>query len=77
MIPTEQLDAALRANQPAECLRELVERLLEQDYDRQKLAAGLESFRDRLRAEGGEGDEDIVLEVMDFLAGWCSPHMAL
>ena len=77
VIPTEHLDAALRASRPTECLREVVRRFLDQGYDRQALAEDLESFRDRLRAEGREADEDIVLEVMDFLAGWCSPHMAL
>lgn len=28
-------------------------------------------------ASGREDDEDVVLEVMDFLTGWSSPHVRL
>jgi hypothetical protein len=30
-----------------------------------------------LREAGREKDEDAVMDVMDFLVGWCSPHMRL
>ena len=30
-----------------------------------------------MREANRETDEDVVLEVMDFLTGWCSPHMRL
>jgi hypothetical protein len=30
-----------------------------------------------LRQAGREADEDMVMDVMDFLMGWCSPHMKL
>ncbi|HVA47411.1 MAG TPA: hypothetical protein VNH11_13660 [Pirellulales bacterium] len=33
--------------------------------------------RQALREAGRDSDEDVVLEVMDFLVGWCSPHMSL
>jgi hypothetical protein len=28
-----------------------------------------------LRQDGRETDEDAVMDVFDFLTGWCSPHM--
>jgi hypothetical protein len=30
-----------------------------------------------LRQLGRETEEDPVMDVMDFLVGWCSPHMKL
>ena len=41
-------------------------------HDRRQVLNDLEEFRELLR-EHGE-DEDVVLDVMDFLTGWCSPH---
>ncbi|HWE81611.1 MAG TPA: hypothetical protein VG265_08160 [Gaiellaceae bacterium] len=34
----------------------------------------LELFRETLRGADRETDDDVVLEVLDFLAGWCLPH---
>ena len=77
MSPAEQFDQALRAQEPMECIREVVRCLLSQGYEREAVATKLESFRRLLQQGGRDADEDVVLEVMDFLAGWCSPHMAL
>jgi hypothetical protein len=30
-----------------------------------------------LRQADREADEDAITDVMDFLVGWCSPHMKL
>jgi hypothetical protein len=30
-----------------------------------------------LRVQGKEREEDLLLEVMDFIEGWCSPHMKI
>jgi hypothetical protein len=37
----------------------------------------LRALRGHLRDAGRDADEDMVLEVMDFLAGWSSPHMKI
>jgi hypothetical protein len=37
----------------------------------------LEVFRETLRGADREADDEVVLDVMDFLAGWCSPHELL
>ena len=73
----KELDEALRSDQPLLCLRDIVQQLLAQGKDGQVITEELEQFRTVLRAVGRDTDEDIVLEVMDFLAGWCSPHMKL
>jgi hypothetical protein len=36
-----------------------------------------EKARQFLREADREKDEDAVMDVMDFLLGWCSPHMQL
>lgn len=37
----------------------------------------LKGFRQELIDGGRDEDEDVVLEVMDFVVGWASPHMQL
>jgi hypothetical protein len=73
----EQFEQALKASDPTVELREVVGCLLAQGHERQAVAEELQRFRSLLQRSGREEEEDIVLEVMDFLAGWCSPHMAL
>jgi hypothetical protein len=36
-----------------------------------------EGARQELRKADREADEDAVTDVMDFLVGWCSPHIKL
>jgi hypothetical protein len=36
-----------------------------------------ETARQELREARRDAADDIVLEVMDFIAGWCSPHRRL
>jgi hypothetical protein len=37
--------------------------------------ARLRALRARFRAEGNEAAENLVLDAMDFVTGWCSRHM--
>lgn len=70
-----QFDAALHTPEPLLRLRDTVRALLDQDWTRDELLAALETFRETLRTAGRDADEDIVLEAMDFVTGWCSPQM--
>jgi len=56
-------------------LRTTLGALLNRDWTRDELLAQLESFREILSVAGRDNDEDSVLEAMDFLVGWCSPHL--
>jgi len=67
------LDEALNSPIPLQRLRELMQRFLAQGMDRHALLDLLERNRKPLRDAGREADEDLLLEVMDFLAGWCNP----
>lgn len=71
------IGTALRADQPLWELREVVKSLLAASYDRQVVIEDLTAFALELRAAGREADEDVVFDVLDFLTGWCSPHMKL
>lgn len=70
-------EEALGADQPTEALRGAVVRARETGTDRDTTMAQLTALREHLRTAGLEDDEDVVLEVMDFLAGWSSPHMTI
>jgi len=70
-----QFDAALHSPQPLMQLWTMVVALLDQDWTREGLPAQLESFRVTLSVVGRDNDEDAVLEAMDFLVGWCRPHL--
>lgn len=71
----QQFVTALGSEQPVACLRAVVQTLVAQGADRAAVEDELEAFRDWLRSHGRDDDEDIVLDVMDFLTGWSSPHM--
>jgi hypothetical protein len=57
-------------------LREMaVHELEERHGDREGFLKELEALRVECH-ERGESDE-AILEVMDFVTGWCSPHMRI
>ncbi len=73
-------DAAQRVHdQTVLEVRALVAEMIESGQtDRAKLLDELERVRGTLRENGAPAEaEDIVLDVMDFLADWSSPHMRI
>ena len=72
-----RFEKALAAKDPLGSLREELSALLDEGWSREALLRQLESDREALRSAGRSSEEDIVLEAMDFLAGWASPHMTL
>ena len=59
-------------------LRDLArEALVSGEYSKEAVIEVLEEERTHLEKRGEEEREDAVLEVLDFLYGWCSPHMKL
>lgn len=77
MAITQDFYAALVSEKPLERLRRTVARELEAGVPRERLVAQFEDLRADLRASGREDDEEVVLEVMDFLTEWSSPHTRL
>jgi hypothetical protein len=41
------------------------------------LEASLSEFRKLLLSESRDADDDVVLEVLDFLVGWCHPRLRI
>lgn len=71
------LEEAFRADNPLEKLRNRIQAMVSQGYDREKLIQELTDFALDLRAVNRERDEDLITDVLDFLTGWCSPNMKI
>jgi hypothetical protein len=68
------LEAAIQSDRP---LEEIVERLRNykaQGRTREEVYSLLESLRE---TAPDKAEEDRILEVADFVAGFCSPHMKI
>ncbi len=73
-----QFDEALHSTDPFGQLREVVRGLLAEGHEYDALYAELQHYVvEELRAAGREDDEDVVLDVMDYLTGWCGPDAEL
>lgn len=73
----EDFESALNSDRPYGSLRGVVKWLLAAGADREGLRVSLEAFRTQLRGAGRDADDDVVLEVLDDLTGWTSPHRKL
>jgi hypothetical protein len=72
-----RIQAALSGPEPLEQLRTLVPSLQAQGRDPSAILALFETARQQLREADPQGDEDVLMEAMDCLVGWCSPHISL
>jgi hypothetical protein len=70
-------EEALAEPEPTLALREAVVQARREGAERDAVERQLRALREHLQRAGREADEDVVLEVMDFLAGWSSPHMKI
>jgi hypothetical protein len=70
-------EEAFGSADPLIALREVVARELASGADRDRVWADLDALRVRLGRDDRETDEETVEGVMDFLWGYCSPHMRL
>ena len=70
-------EQALAADRPLDCLSTLLRKRVASGESRETLLAELAGLRRALQLEGRDQDEDVVLEAMDFLTGFCSPHLRI
>jgi len=68
------IESALGSEDPLDALRDEMRRRLASGWTQDQLLGLLGEFRESLRQQQREADEDVVLEVMDSLAGWASPR---
>jgi hypothetical protein len=77
MCIDENFKRALHSGEPVHELRTLALELSSRGHDRTALVEKFEAVRRQLRLADRGADEDAVMDVLDFLTGWCSPHMRL
>jgi hypothetical protein len=77
MSITDEFNAALASGDGLTGLRAAAERELQSGTPRERVIAQLEALRTDLRAVGREAEDDVVLEVLDFVTGLCSPRVRL
>lgn len=73
----DRVETALRADDRLGQLRAMAIELLAAGTERQELLDALEGVRAMLRSQDREADEDTVMELMDIVADYCSPHMKI
>lgn len=73
MATTDEFHAALASEHRLDDLRRAAEHELRSGTPRDQVVARLEALRPGLSGS----DEDVVLEVLDFVTGFCSPHVRL
>lgn len=69
-----ELESTIRSSRPLEEVVALMRRYREQGVGQDEVYSFLESLRERA---ADEATEDRILEVADFVAGFCSPHMRI
>jgi hypothetical protein len=72
-----RIQNALNGPGAFERLRALVKQLQADGQDQAAILELFERTRQHFREADQEADEDMVMQVMDCLVGWCSPHMSL
>jgi hypothetical protein len=70
-------EEALRSDDRVGELRRLAQRMRDEGSAPDVVLNRFEQTRQELRNANRGDDEDAVTDVMDFLTGWCSPHMKL
>jgi hypothetical protein len=74
---TDIFEAALATDDPLMTLHGALVQLRTQGIEKVVLLAGLETLRQSFRDQLDEENEDLVMDAMDFLVGWCSSHMRI
>lgn len=74
MTVQDRLVAALCAEDPEGTLADAVRTLVAEGMEHDLVCEELEGLRGILRQADREAEEDIVLDIMDLLTGWCGPH---
>jgi hypothetical protein len=75
MTTLDRIGTAYRAADPGDALRALVLQLASEGHSKAEIDAALQEFVLALRSRPGhrDTDEDIVLDTLDALHGWCHP----
>ena len=72
-----RIQAALLSPDPLRELRSVAQTLRSEGESHDAILELFEQTRRQLRESNREPEEDLVMEAMDLLVGWCSPHVKL
>ena len=72
-----RIQAALLSPDPLRGLRSVAQNLRSEGEGRDAILELFERSRRELRESNREPEEDLLMEAMDFVVGWCSPHMKM
>jgi hypothetical protein len=75
--PANPLEAAIASPTPSASLRAAVRQMVERGFSRPEVLEALEELRDEVRRGPRPDDEDVVLDVMDAVAGWAPAHIRI
>jgi hypothetical protein len=73
----DALNLALQSSEPLQEVRSFAEQLTRDGLSKAAVLEQFEQTRQSLRVQGKQREEDLLLEVIDFIEGWCSPHMKI
>jgi hypothetical protein len=73
----DEFEQAPASAEPLKDLSDRVSALIEGGADREQVRQRLEAFHVQLADAGRDDDDDVVLEVLDFLTGWCNPSQRI
>jgi hypothetical protein len=73
----ERIELALHSPDPYKQLYALAVNLLEQGSERAKVVEDFKKAQRQLREADREAEEDVLMDVLDCLVGWCSPHVRI
>ena len=70
----EKFNKALQSEDKLTNLVSEVKQLRKEGHSKEQILASFVLYRETISSES---DEDVVLEIMDFLTGFCSPHLRI
>lgn len=73
----ERIELALHSPEPFKQLHALAVNLLDQGLDRATVIQDFKKVQRQLRAADREAEEDVLMDVLDCLVDWCSPHVRI
>ncbi|WP_435017867.1 hypothetical protein TA3x_005488 [Tundrisphaera sp. TA3] len=76
-VPMNRVESALARTPPRDALREVAEELRDGGMPRSVLLALFDAARGCHSEDADEASHDAILEVMDFISGWCHPSQGL
>lgn len=79
MKPQESIEKALRSDEPLKTLQDLALEFSAQGKSESEIYKIFENFILHLRTRNTykESDEEIIMEVLDAITGWCHPSARL